>query len=57
MSLSVVGAIHVSEGSEVNEGDAICELDSADAVGSAPIEPPPAEALTAAKTGHRMQTA
>ncbi|HBC49492.1 MAG TPA: pyruvate dehydrogenase complex dihydrolipoyllysine-residue acetyltransferase, partial [Gammaproteobacteria bacterium] len=44
----VVGAIHVSEGSEVNEGDAICELDSADAVGSAPIEPPPAEALTAA---------
>lgn len=29
----VVGAIHVSEGSEVNEGDAICELDSADAVG------------------------
>ena len=43
----VVGKIHLSEGSEVNEGDPICEVEGAEsvteAVAEVPIDPAPSE--------------
>ena len=41
----VVGTLHVKEGSEVNEGDPICDLDVAGGSASAPVAAAPVEAI------------